>query len=208
MKLIAPVYHSPILTEGTFENVFIEDRNFLLQRSNNYFTIIFDMYCIRESHKIILDSFIISFLGINSESTNSNRTTVISIPNPNYESEVLLIPTTVQISNPDYVFGEEGSEEFLTIPNPNYESMVTSIPLRTEVGMFRYIMYDNNGEMPTDYEIVDWGYPTYQDVLRNFDGGTLTNPELILNNDFAKGWFLNNVYMKGEKVGNQFNFTE
>jgi hypothetical protein len=71
--------------------------------------------------------------------------------------------------------------------------------------MFAYIA--ENG-MPEDYQMVDWGFPTYEAVLPNFTGGTLNEPELNLTNDFAKAWLKHNVFMKGEKVGVQFDFVE
>ena len=44
MKLTAQNYNSPILTEGKFENVSIEETAITLKRKDSYLRIDFDMY--------------------------------------------------------------------------------------------------------------------------------------------------------------------
>ena len=44
MKLTSQIYNSPILTEGKFENVFIEETAITLKRKDSYLRIDFDMY--------------------------------------------------------------------------------------------------------------------------------------------------------------------
>lgn len=207
MKLHAPIYTSPIPTEGTFTDVYVEEKNFLIQRDNRLFAIEFEMYYLKEGKKIIFpEPFRLEFRGNNTDPENSNRTTLVLVPNPDYAAQVAVIPTELLVTNPDYDAELEGSEPFIYVANPNYVAQVAGVHERVEVPLFKYVA--ENGAFPADYEIVDWGFPTYQTVLLNFDGGNLEAPELFLNNDFAKGWLLNNVYMKGEALFKQFNFVE
>jgi len=206
MKLYAQQYTSPLPTEDKFENVFIEDTGFSVKRNDKYFSTTFEMYHLKNGNRITLDTFTLQFLGVDGDSATTNRTTVMSIPNPDYEAMVAAIPTEVTISNPDYESDVDGSQEFITITNPDYEQMLANVPVRINTPMINYLI-EHQGVMPEDYTMVDYGYPNYTAVMPNFDGGTLTSPELFLNNDFAKAWFLENVFMKGEKVGLQFQFV-
>ena len=74
-------------------------------------------------------------------------------------------------------------------------------------GLIDYIMA-NQGNYPQDYEMVDWGYPSYEDALTFLSGGSFQSPELHPINDFVKSWILNTVTMKGEFIGKQFQFIE
>jgi len=62
----------------------------------------------------------------------------------------------------------------------------------------------HNGVMPTDYVMVDYGYPTYEKVMQYFEGGTLESPEINITAPLAIGFLMNNLIMNGEAVGNQF----
>jgi hypothetical protein len=73
-------------------------------------------------------------------------------------------------------------------------------------GLIEYIT-ENAGVFPTDYTMVDWGFPSFEDALTYLTGGTLSNPELNPSSDFVKGWLLYNVGMKWEKIGVQFTFV-
>lgn len=73
-------------------------------------------------------------------------------------------------------------------------------------GFIQHIM--ENGQYPTNYEMVDWGYPSYEDALSYLTGGTFDNPEINPANDFVKAWILNTVQMKNELVVAQFQFVE
>ncbi len=234
MKLQCVKYTSPIDTEGVFENVFIEDTRYEMKRKDNHFSITFEMYYFKDDKRIILDTANLAFLGMNSDSINSNKTTIISIPNPNYESLVAAIPTTINLINRDYKpqYIEEPNPDYnpedstspavievsnpeynadipqtIVVPNPDYRTLISQIPAKVNIPMLQYLM-EHEGNMPDDFEMVDWGYPTFEDVMPNFDGGILTNPKLTLNNGFARGWFLNNLIIKGEKIGKQFQFIE
>ena len=55
MKLTAQNYNSPILTEGQFENVFIEETAITLKRKDSYLRIDFEMYIEREGQIVVLD---------------------------------------------------------------------------------------------------------------------------------------------------------
>jgi hypothetical protein len=93
--------------------------------------------------------------------------------------------TTFSIINPEYDILIEGSTERITVP------------------MFTYLV-ENAGLMPTDYEIVDYGYPTYEKVMQYFSGGTLLSPEILITEPLAIGFLLNNLVINGEIVGTQF----
>jgi hypothetical protein len=93
--------------------------------------------------------------------------------------------TTFSVQNPDYNEQIEGSEERITVP------------------LFDYLM-KHQGVMPSDYVMVDYGYPTYEKVMQYFEGGTLENPEINITAPLAIGFLLTNLIMNGEPVGNQF----
>jgi len=74
-------------------------------------------------------------------------------------------------------------------------------------GLIDYLM-NNGGAYPTDFKMIDWGYPTYEQALNFLTGGSFASPEIHPLNEFVKGWILNTVIMKGEFIGNQFQFNE
>lgn len=65
-----------------------------------------------------------------------------------------------------------------------------------------------NQSYPTNYTMIDWGYPTYEQVLNFLTGGTFASPEINPANEFVKNWILNTVIMKNELIGAQFQFVE
>lgn len=73
MKLTAPIYNSPIPTEGKFENVFIEETAITLKRKDSYLKIDFDMYIEKDNQIITLDKSSIAFQGMNDDETTTNR---------------------------------------------------------------------------------------------------------------------------------------
>lgn len=98
MKLQAQTYNSPLLHQGTFENVTIEDVCLTHKRHDNYIAISFEMSYIKNGQKVVLDTKEMGFLGMENDVVSSNRTTTMSIPNPDYDAEI------------------EGSEERITVP--------------------------------------------------------------------------------------------
>lgn len=74
-------------------------------------------------------------------------------------------------------------------------------------GLIDFIM-NNQGDYPENYQMIDWGYPSYEDALNYLSGGSFESPEIHPANDFVKAWILNTVIMKGEFIGNQFQFVE
>lgn len=167
MKLLAQTYVSPLLSQGTFENVTIEDVCLIHKRHDNYIAIGFEISYVKNGQKVVLDTKEMGFLGMENDVVSSNRTTTMSIPNPDYDAQI------------------EDSEERITVP------------------LFAYLMA-NNGVMPQDYEIVDFGWPTYEKVMQYFEGGTLENPEITISAPLAIGFLMNNLVMNGEAVGVQF----
>lgn len=74
-------------------------------------------------------------------------------------------------------------------------------------GLIDYLMA-NAGEYPTNFKMIDWGYPTYEQALNFLTGGNFDNPEVQPINDFVRSWILNTVIMKNEAIGAQFQFVE
>lgn len=163
MKLTAPIFYSPILTEGKFENVFIEETAITLKRKDSYLKIDFDMYIEKDNQIITLDKSSIAFQGMNLDGNSTNRKAT-------------------------FKFLDDTEQQ-----DPR--------------GLIDYIMA-NQGNYPQDYEMVDWGYPSYEDALAYLSGGSFQSPEIQPVNDFVKAWILNTVTMKGEFIGKQFQFVE
>jgi hypothetical protein len=137
------------------------------KRDEKYLAITFEMAYFHNGIKQILATEIMGFLGMEADEINSNRTTTISIPNPEFNAEI------------------EGSQE------------------RIKVGLFEYL-HTKSGVIPTDYFVVDYGFPTYEKVMAYFSGGTLEAPEIFITDPLAIGFLMNNLVVNGEIVGNQF----
>lgn len=161
MKLQSINYTSPILTEGSFINVFIEETSFQLKRQENYLRIEFDMYYIKDNQVIKLDTYPLAFQGMNTDEYTTNRKAT-------------------------FRFLDDTEEE-----EPR--------------GLIAYIT-ENQGAYPENYEMIDWGYPSYEDALNYLDGGSFDVPEIQPANDFVKLWLLNTIIMKNEHIVNQFQF--
>lgn len=73
-------------------------------------------------------------------------------------------------------------------------------------GLIDYLQA-NSGAFPTNYTMVDWGFPSYEDALNYLTGGTFASPEINPVNQFVKDWIKNTVIMKGELIGKQFEFV-
>lgn len=202
MKLFVETYKSPYPTQGVFENVFIEDVAYRINRTDNLFIVHFQMYYFTEDAKrVVLDETQLSFRGTNLDMQNgsptTNKTAVIKLLDFMYDPE---IPQFLETPNPDYDENTEGSQPFLYSANPEY------IPESGEVPLLQYLS-NNNGQFPASYEMVEWGFPTYEDALQYFEGGTLDLPELSIINPFAKEWLKNTLQMKGEPIL-QFEFID
>jgi hypothetical protein len=91
-----------------------------------------------------------------------------------------------------------------SILNPDYDSAIQESLERKTVPMFDYLT-ENAGVMPTDYQMVDYGFPTYEKVMMYFTGGTLDSPEIHITDPLAIGFLLNSLTLNGELVGNQFS---
>jgi hypothetical protein len=91
MKLFTQEYTSPQIGEGTFKNVFIEDTFFMPKRKDNHLTIGFEMYVEKDGEKIVIAEASIGFQGKNADAVNSNRTTLVSIVDPE-TSERVTVP--------------------------------------------------------------------------------------------------------------------
>lgn len=169
MKLIAQTYVSPLLNQGTFANVTIEDVCLTHKRNDKYLSIGFEMYLIKNEQRISLASAEMGFLGMENDVTSSNQTTFVSVDNPEYDNQ------------------NTESLEKLTVP-----------------------LFDSNGQFTFDvttipFEVVDYGWPTYEKVMEYFSGGTLENPEILISEPLAIGFILSKLVMNGEVVGKQFN---
>jgi hypothetical protein len=74
------------------------------------------------------------------------------------------------------------------------------------IGLIQWVT--ENQAYPTNFTMVDWGYPTYQQALNYLTGGTFASPEIHPVDEFVKNWILNSVQMKGELIGVQFQFVD
>ena len=101
MKLTAQTYNSPILTEGKFENVSIEETVITLKRQDAYLRIDFDMYVEREGQIVVLDKSTIAFQGMNTDSISTNRKSTFKFLNDSEEQE----PRSLI----DYIMGNGGN---------------------------------------------------------------------------------------------------
>jgi hypothetical protein len=190
MKLKAPIYVSPNLLQGTFENVFIEDVSFELKRQEKYLRINFDMYYINSEQKIILESNYIAFQGMNGDYNSTNRKATFR-----FNAEP--IEETLGKTEPETDAPEIDPEELPTDP-----IFPTEDPI---YGLIDYVI--EHGEYPTNYTMVDWGYASFEDALTYLTGGSFQEPELQPANDFVKYWILNTIVMNSELIVNQFQFV-
>lgn len=87
MKLTAQIYNSPIITEGKFENVSIEETAITLKRQDSYLRIDFDMYIEKEGQIIVLDKSSIAFQGMNNDENSTNRKSTFKFLNDPEEQE-------------------------------------------------------------------------------------------------------------------------
>lgn len=161
MKLIAPIFISPILTEGTFTNVAIKSTKHELSSDESYLKIDFKMY-LEDKPDVVLETAYLAFHGMDADEVNSNRKATFKFNNDTEEQE------------------------------PR--------------GLIQFI--EENQAYPTDYTMLDWGFPTYEAALNYLTGGTFDSPEINPANQFVKEWILNSVVMKGELIGTQFRFVE
>jgi hypothetical protein len=161
MKLKALIFISPILTEGTFTNVAIEETSFQIERKQSYLRIDFSMY-LEDKPDVVLETAYLAFHGMDADEVNSNRKATFKFNNDTEEQE------------------------------PR--------------GLIQFI--EENQAYPTDYTMLDWGFPTYEAALNYLTGGTFDSPEINPANQFVKEWILNSVVMKGELIGTQFKFVE
>lgn len=190
MKLTAPIYTSPNLLQGTFENVFIEDVSFELKRQDKYLRINFDMYYVKNDQKIILESNYIAFQGMNGDYNSTNRKATFKFNAPPIEEEI-----------PGKSGAETDAPEIDPIELPSEPIFPTVEPI---YGLIDYVI--EHGEYPTDYTMVDWGYASFEDALTYLSGGSFQEPELQPVNDFVKYWILNTIVMNSELIVNQFQF--
>lgn len=91
MKLTAQKYESPKETEGTFFDVEIRDVKLEVSSKENYLAIHFEMSHVKNSERKVIETAVLAFLGNEDDEVSSNRTTTISIPDPNQEGERLQV---------------------------------------------------------------------------------------------------------------------
>jgi len=218
MKLHAPIYVSPVSTEGTFTDVFIEDSIIEIQKRKKILSVTFEMYYLRDGVPVVLEETTLKF-------TSYKETAIISIANGNYQAEVDAVPLTIEIVDPENPGGfieipdPENPEGFITVPdpanpcefitvtNPDYEAQVAAVPTTLNVPLLQYLA-ENEGTLPEEYEVVNYGWPDYATASYFFEGGDKANPDITIPNPFAKEWLLNCAYLKTEAFGKQFSFIE
>jgi len=109
--------------------------------------------------------------------------------------------------------GNEGDEVstnqtlFVEIDNPDYDAQNPDSSLKVTIPLFGPDGNYNFNPETTPFTVVDFGYPTCEKVLQYFEGGTLENPEIIINNPLAMEFVLNKFSVKNEALGVQFQFV-
>ena len=184
MKLIpkSGKYISPIPTQGEFNNAYIEDREIILKRKENYLAVVFVLAYQRDGKEVILYQKKVEFIGLESDYKNStNQTSYFKYPNPEFD--------------PQFVPDENSTEA----------DFQKTIEWFENVELMKYLRA-NNGILPEGAVITEYGYPTYEAALQYFTGGTLESPEIHITDPLAIGFFVNKLEMNGEKVGVQFEF--
>ncbi|SDZ90685.1 hypothetical protein SAMN05443667_101244 [Flavobacterium gillisiae] len=108
MKLIATIYNSPIPTEGIFNNVEINDVQLIINSNGNYFSVKFDMTVEKNGNKVLLDTVTLGFEGNEGDEVSSNRTTTISILNPDFNTEIEESKERIVVALFDYLTANGG----------------------------------------------------------------------------------------------------
>jgi hypothetical protein len=193
MKLFTENYVSPIPTQGAFENVSIEETSIIHKGKENFLSIQFDMTYLKNDKKVLLASKTMQFWGMENDANSSNKTTLVRVDNPNFDPNENYI---TEEPNPDWF---EGSDLPETITFDNTPPQRIIIPLFKPDGSYNVTSMD--------FEIVDYGFPTYEKALQMFEGGSFEQPEIIITEPLAIGFVLNKLFMNGEPVGNQFELV-
>lgn len=184
MRLIPKntIYISPQAHQGEFQNAYIEDREIILKRKENYLAVVFVLAYLKDGKEVILYQKKVEFIGLDNDYANStNQTSYFKYPNPTYDAAF------VPDENSTEADFQKTIEWFERIPLMNY-------------------LAANAGVLPEGAVITEYGFPTYEAVLNYFEGGTLAAPEILISNPLAIGFFLNKLSMNGEIVGIQFQF--
>lgn len=99
-----------------------------------------------------------------------------------------------------------GTLSFLGMNNNEVNSNQTAyVEVEGETIPLLQWLSENNGELG-DAVITDYGYPTYEDALTYFNGGTFEDPEITLTNPIAMGFVLSKLIINNEHVGAQLMF--
>lgn len=187
MKLIAKngIYTSPKTDQGTFDNAFIEDIATIHRRNDNYLAVTFGLNYEVEGKVATIAKAQLVFFGLDSEinikGKTSNRTSLVDIPNPDYDAS--------------FVPGANASSEEIERKTMQYKRFV----------LVEYLS-QNNGVLPEGAIVVSYGFPTYEKVKQFFTGGEINAPELNVNNPVARGFLLENLIINGEPASKQFEF--
>lgn len=182
MKLITKTgtYVSPNPKQGAFKDVFIEEVQTLRRKNDLLYIVDFEMYYNKGVERIVLATMRRVFRGTNGDANSTNRPAILKYPNPAYDPEFAGDDTTTM-------------EEFNLAATQNIET-----PLLAYLAA-------NAGVMPEGGEIIDIGYPSYEDLKNFFIGDGFGDENIVLTNPIAMHWFLNQE-MNGEAIGAQFEF--
>lgn len=154
MILKAETYVSPLLTQGEFKEVQLEDVGLVHKRFEKYLSVAFNLSYIKDDNKIVIAKGDVDFFGNDS------------------------IPTLVNL------YGDDG---------------------HITVNLFEYLKEGN--KIPEYYTIIDYGYPSYSDIIEYIEGGSLTNPEIRITSEIIQEIFLNCLIINGQTAKEQFTLT-
>jgi len=93
---------------------------------------------------------------------------------------------------------------FVSIANPNYDSLDPESKIKSIVPLFDSIGGYTFDVTTIPFEVVDFGWPTYEKVMNYFTGGTLASPEIVITEPLAVGFLTSKLVINGEVVGAQF----
>lgn len=125
MELRAQNYVSPLASQGNFTDIKIIDSRLTHRRDDKYLEIEFEMSYVKNDIKQVLAKKSMGFQGMENDEVSTNRTTTMSIPNPDYDA------------------GIEGSQQRMIVPLFDYLTANANVmPLDYTIVDYGYPTYE------------------------------------------------------------------